>query len=102
QARICVRQRWIAVPAVFGSRAILHLTLVGDAVALRAGGLQEVLHQVNRVVQHVGVVRAHVDVQFALQLRTKSSPAALQDRIQVVVVVPVGRGLVVDHAGGLV
>ena len=92
----------VAVPAVLGAGAVLHFAVVGDAVAGGAGGLEEVLHQVDGVVEEVGVVGADVEVELALEFGAEGLPVALQDGVEVEVVVPVGGGLVVDGAGLLV
>src|ERR1700677_2999919 len=54
QARVPVRLRRIAIPAVLGARPVANLPVVGNAVSGGAGQLQEVFHQVNRIVQEIG------------------------------------------------
>src|SRR6185312_2430280 len=74
----------VAVPAMLGTVAVVHLALVG-----RLGVLQEILHQVNGIVQIVVVHVADIDVDLALQARRQLLPVALQDVAQVVVVLPI-------------
>src|ERR1017187_7902485 len=82
--------------------SVANFTLVGYAVSGGAGLLQEVLHQINRVVQKIGVVRADVEVDLALQIWSERHPIPLQYSVQVVVFAPVLGCLVVDHASPLV
>ena len=74
--RVGVRQIGIAVPAVFGTRSIGYLGIGG-----RIRCLQEVIHQVDGVVKEVGVVRAYIEVNLALQFWLQNRPVALQDRV---------------------
>ena len=64
-----------------------------------SGRLQLLVQQMHGVVQEVGVAVADRDVQLALELRPERGPVALEDRRQVVVVVPVGQHFLVDLAG---
>jgi hypothetical protein len=102
QAREGVGQFRVAVPAVLGAIAVLDFSFIGDAVTGRAGLVEKVLQQVDRVVEEVGVGGADIDVQFALQVGPQLVPIALQDGVQVVVIVPVGCDMVIDGAGLLV
>jgi len=66
QPRVPVRLGRIAIPAVLGARSVANLTFVRNAVSGSAGLLQEIFHQVNRIVQEVSVVRADIEVYLAL------------------------------------
>src|ERR1700721_2147247 len=69
QPREGVGQVRVAIPAVFRAVAILHFALVRDAVARSAGLVEKVLHQVDRVVEKVGVRGADVEMKLALEQR---------------------------------
>ena len=66
-----------------------------------AGQLQEVFHQVDRIVQEIGVIRADIDVELAPQFRA-SWPIALQYRVQIVMFAPIFGGGVIDHSSPFV
>src|SRR5260370_21309451 len=102
QPRERIRQRRIAIPAMFRAVAVLHLALVRHTARRRPRGLQKILHQVNGIVQEVSIRAAYIDVQLALQLRPQRSPVALQLGVQVVVGLPVLGHFVVDLAGSLI
>src|SRR5665213_793060 len=55
----------VTVPAVLGAGAVFDFAVVGDAVAGGAGGLEEVFHQVDGVVEETGVVGAGVEAELA-------------------------------------
>src|SRR5437773_12305610 len=63
---------------------------------------QEFLHLIHGVVQVAVVHRAARDVDPPAKLRAETSPVALQDVPEVVVVPPVARDFRVDRAGELV
>src|ERR1700722_2809208 len=92
----------IAVPAMLGPVAVFHFALVRHPVARGAGFIEKVLHQVNGVVEEVGIGRADVKMELPLELRPKLVPVALEDGIQIIVIVPVGGCLVVDGPGLLI
>ena len=60
--------------------------------------LERVLQHVHRVVEEVGIAIADGDVELAFELRAESSPIAREDRVEVVVIVPVRHHLLVDRA----
>ncbi len=98
QPRQRIRQRRIAIPAVLRPRPVLHLAVIRHTMSRSTRGLQKILHQVNRVIQKVRVIATHIEMNLALQLRPKSLPVPLQLRIQIVVLLPVLRGLMVNRA----
>ena len=99
QPRIPIGLLGIAVPAVLGARPIANLALVRHAVSGSAGLLEEIFHQINRIVQEISVIGADVKMKLALQLRPQRRPVPLQNRIQVVVLAPVLSRFVIDRPG---
>src|SRR5215468_7917852 len=75
----------IAVPAMLGAVAVIHLA----PVKWVGRPLQKFLDQIDRVVQIVIVHVAAVDVNLAFQLRTESLPIALEYIAEVVIFAPV-------------
>jgi hypothetical protein len=69
------------------TRLIIHFA----AVVWVLSALQEVLHQVDRVIQIVIVGFANVDVKFAFELWPKLFPVALKNVAEVVMLPPVFR-----------
>ncbi len=64
-----------------------------------AGGIERLLQQVDGVVEEVGVSVADCDMELALELGAECRPVALEDGVDVVMVMPVGDDFGVDLAG---
>jgi hypothetical protein len=93
QPRIRVRQRRIPIPAMLRPRPILHLTLIRNPMPRRTRSLQEIFHQINRVIQKVSIVTPHIQMDLPLQLRPQRRPVPLQLRIEIVVLPPISATL---------
>ncbi len=52
----------------------------------------------HRIVKEVGIGIADCKMELAFELRTKRRPVAREDRVEVVVIVPVRDNLLVDRA----
>src|SRR5262245_55512065 len=88
----------IAVPAVLGAVAVIHLARVK-----RIGrALQKLLDQVDRVIQIVVIHVATVDVYLAFELRAERLPITLEDVSEVVIFAPVFGDRTIHLAGHLV
>src|SRR5215813_3851860 len=93
-----IGQVMIAVPAMLGAVAVIHLAPVKRICR----ALQELLDQVHRVVQIVVVHVAAVDMYLAFEFRAERLPIALEDMAQVVIFAPVFGDRAVYIAGHLV
>ncbi len=93
-----VGQSGVAIPAVLGARPVDHFASVGRSVSR----VEKIFHAIDGIVQEVGVVGTHVDVNLALQLGAQLRPIPLQNPLQVVVLAPVCGHSVIDLARHLV
>src|SRR5262247_543459 len=93
-----IGQVMVAVPAMFGAVAVIHLAPVKRSCR----ALQKLLDQVDRVVQIVVVHVAAVDVYLAFEFRARSLPIALENVAEVVIFAPVFGDRAVYLAGHLV
>ena len=94
----CVGLFGVAVPAVLGPIAVEYLAAIGWV----GGFLQKVFHQVDGIIEVKIVHVADVDVDLALEVFADLGPIALEDRVQVVVLLPIFRHVRIDDAGALV
>src|SRR5262245_34949404 len=99
QPRVGVGPGVVPVPAVLGAVAVVH----EPAVERVLRGLQEVLHEVDRVVQVVVVHVPAVEVDLPLELPPEApAPLAAQDVAEVVVLAPVLGDRAIDDPRPLV
>ena len=83
---------------MLGPVAIVHLSgIVGVG-----GALQEFFHQVNSIIQVVGIHITTVDMDFTGQVGAQFVPVALQYVAQVIIFLPVFGHFMVDFAGFLI
>ena len=102
QPRIRVRQRRVSIPAVLRAGSILNLTLIGNPVSRHPRRFQKILHQINRIIQKVSVVTAHIQMNLPPQLRPQRCPIPLQLRVEIVMLLPILSDLMVDLPGLLI
>src|SRR5256885_10185809 len=74
----------IAVPTMLRARLVIDFTTVSRILR----GLQEIVHQVDRVVQEVVVSFSNVDMNLARELRPELGPITLQDVPEIVIPSP--------------
>ena len=72
---------------------------VSDTISV-FGGVHEVLHQMDRIVEIPGVHIAGSEVKLSDEFGAKSGDVALKDETQIEVVAPVSRDVRIDDASG--
>ena len=88
----------IAVPAMLGTIAVVHLSFVGRIVQV----VEQLLGEVDGVIEVIAVGAADVEVNLAAQFGAEFTPVAAQDLDQVIVLLPVIRNSAINPAGSLV
>ncbi len=85
QARVGIRARVVAAPAMFGARLVINLAAVVGVLC----GLQKIVDQVNRVVEKIVIGLADIDMNFSFEFWSQRCPVAFQDVTKIVVLAPV-------------
>src|SRR6202034_4444992 len=89
QARQIIWKRWVSVPAVLRPIAVFHFAIVRWI----RSALEKVFHQINCIIEEVGISAAAINVYFALKFWSEGGPIPFQDIAKIVMLLPV-RGYV--------